>query len=276
MGDIFFAGSIMDKIKDSDIENINSVTKEAWGENWINIDIETILEIFNYPRVRKLMGIIVNYIPKEGPVLEAGCGLGPWVIKLDMLGYKIVGIDYQKECVDKIKAYNDSLEVYTADVRSIPFGENHFSAYLSWGVIEHFAEGPDDVLKEAHRVLKPKGKLILTVPHKNIFLKVKKPLDYIKNNVLIRKLFNKPPRVCYYQKYFMVNELEEVISKSGFLIEEIMPVDHIFSLVEFCSIFRDKDSYDGENKLAVFTGSLLEKVLGWSSAGSILVVANKC
>jgi len=262
-------------MKDDSIDKTNRVTKEAWCENWINIDIETVLEIFNYPRVRRLMGIIVDYIPKEGPVLEAGCGLGPWVMKLDMLGYKMVGIDYQKECIDKIKAYNDLLEVYTADVRSIPFEENHFSAYLSWGVIEHFAEGPEDVLREAHRVLIPEGKLILTVPYRNIFLKIKGPLDYIKNNVFIRKIFNKPPRVRYYQKYFRVNELEEVISKSGFLVERIIPVDHIFSLVEFCSIFRDKDSYDGESKLAVFAGNFLEKFLRWAGAGSILVVACK-
>jgi hypothetical protein len=73
-----------------------------------------------------------------------------------------------------------------------------------------------------------------------------------------------------------VKDLEDAISKSGFVIEKVIPVDHIFSLVEFCSIFRNKDSYDGENKLAVFTGNLLEKVLRWASAGSILVVANKC
>ncbi len=262
-------------MNDYSIDKTNKETKEAWGENWINIDIETIMEIFNYYRVRKLMGIIVDYIPKEGPVLEAGCGLGPWIIKLSMMGYKMVGIDYQKECIDKIKAYDDTLEVYTADVRNIPFKTDNFSAYLSWGVIEHFAEGPDAVLSEAYRVLKPEGKLILTVPNRNIFLKIKAPLEYIKNSVLMRKIFNKPPKACYYQKYFRVDELKEVISKSGFSVEKIIPVDHIFSLVEFCSIFRDKSSYDGENRLAVIIGSFVEKTVRWAGAGSILVVACK-
>lgn len=266
----------MHKMKDSDIDQINRVTKEAWCENWINTDIETVIEIFNYPRVKKFLDVIVDYLPKGGRILEAGCGLGPWVIKLGMLGYKMVGIDYQQECINKIKAYDDTLEVYTADVRSIPFEVNYFSAYLSWGVIEHFAEGPDGVLKEAHRVLKLQGKLILTVPYKNIFRKVKRPLDYIKHNSFIRKIFNKPPKVRYYQKYFKVNELEDAISGSGFYVEKIIPVDHIFSLVEFCSVFRDKDSYDGENKLAVLTGNFLEKVLRWASAGSILAIARKC
>ena len=265
----------MHKIEDGDIDSINRVTKEAWGENWINTDIETIMEVFSYPRVKKFLGIIVDYLPKGGRILEAGCGLGPWVIKLSMLGYKMVGVDYQQECIDKVKSYDANLEVYTADVRSMPFEANYFSTYLSWGVIEHFAEGPDGVLNEAYRVLKPEGKLILTVPYKNIFLKVKEPLDYIKNNSIIRNIFNKPPRVCYYQKYFKVGELEDVISGSGFVIEKVIPVDHIFSLVEFCSIFRNKDSYDGENKLAVFAGNLLEKILRWAGAGSILVVASK-
>jgi len=265
----------MHKIEDSDIDSINRVTKEAWGENWINTDIETIMEVFSYPRVKKFLDILVDYLPKGGRILEAGCGLGPWVIKLSMLGYKMVGIDYQQECIDKVKAYDAALEVYTADVRSMPFEANYFSTYLSWGVIEHFAEGPDGVLNEAYRVLKSEGKLILTVPYKNIFLKIKEPLDYLKHNSFIRNIFNKPPRVCYYQRYFKVKELEDAISKSGFIIEKVIPVDHIFSLVEFCSIFRNKDSYDGENKLAVFTGNLLEKILRWTSAGSILVIANK-
>jgi len=257
------------------IEEMNRETKEAWGENWKDIEIETILGIFKYPRVKKFLNIFTSYLPENGRILEAGCGLGPWVIKLGTLGYKMAGIDYQQACIDKIKAYDNGQEVYTADVRNIPFEDNSFEAYLSWGVIEHFAEGPDKALEEAHRVLKDEGRLVLTVPYKNIFRRMTGPFDLIKRNPFIRGILNKPPRAYYYQKFFRVRELEEAISRSGFFIEKIIPVDQIFSLVEFSSLFRDKDSLDGENRFAVFAGNILEKILPWASAGSTFVVARK-
>jgi ubiquinone/menaquinone biosynthesis C-methylase UbiE len=262
-------------MKTNNIDKINSDTKKAWGENWEATSIETILEIFDYPRVNKLLNTITLYIPKKGAILEAGCGLGPWVIKLGMMGYDVVGVDYQEECIKKIKEYDGKQKVYVADVVKMPFDDNSFSAYLSWGVIEHFVEGPDAALKEAHRVLEKGGRLILTVPYKNIFRKVIKPIIQIKRNPLVRKLFNKPMKTYYYQRYFKLKELKYFITKHGFAIESIVPVDHIFSLVEFSDIFRNKSSFHGENKLGVYGGRLLEKVLPWLGAGSTLIIANK-
>lgn len=257
------------------VEKTNAQTKEAWGDNWRGTTIKTVLEIFDYPRVKQFFSMIEPHIPKKGRILEAGCGLGPWVIKLSSLGYDAVGIDYQNECIDKIKQYDERQNVYTADVRNIPFKDRSFSAYLSWGVIEHFAEGPDAVLKEACRVLDNGGKLILTVPYKNIFIRIKEPLVNIKRSTFIRRVFGKPQKTYYYQKYFGVRELEKVIAENGFSIERTSPVDHIFSLVEFSGIFRNRNSYDGENKLAVFLGGVLKNILPWQSAGSILIVAHK-
>lgn len=262
-------------MKTNNIEKAGIDTKKAWAENWRPTSIETILEIFNYPRVKKFFNVIEPYLPSNGSILEAGCGLGPWVIRLGMLGYDVVGVDYQEECITKIKEYDAKQRVYTADVRGMPFKDGSFRAYLSWGVIEHFAEGPDAVLKEAHRVLEDGGILILTVPYKNILRKIKEPLMYIKRNRLVRKLFNKPIKAYYYQKYFKVKELRDTIAKHGFAIENIMPVDHIFSLVEFSDVFRNKASYHGENKLAVLGGRFLENMLPWAGAGSTLVIAHK-
>lgn len=257
------------------IESVNLETKKAWGDNWKNISIDNVLGIFEYTRVKKFLGIVTPYLPKNGRIIEAGCGLGPWVIKLSRLGYDVTGIDYQEECINRIKKYDISQKVYSSDIRKIPFQNNSFSAYLSWGVIEHFAEGPDEALAEAYRVLENNGTLLLSVPYKNIFLRIKAPIINIKRNALIRKLFNKYQKTYYYQKYFNVDDLKRVISKHGFIIEKLVPVDHIFSLVEFSSIFRDKRIYDGENNLAVAGGLLLEKNMPWLGAGSILIIAHK-
>ena len=52
------------------IDRMNKTTKEAWDDNWKDIDIKTILEIFEYPRVQKFMDIIKPYLPKDGTILD--------------------------------------------------------------------------------------------------------------------------------------------------------------------------------------------------------------
>jgi ubiquinone/menaquinone biosynthesis C-methylase UbiE len=262
-------------MKKNKIQIMKEDTKKAWGANWEQIGIERILEIFNYTRVLKFFETIKPYLPEGGKLLEAGCGLGPWVIKLNEEGYDTVGVDYQQECIAKIKEYDERLAVYDADIRHMPFDNAKFDAYLSWGVIEHFPEGPEEALQEANRVLKTNGKIILTVPFLNLFRILKMPLVCLKRNKLIRKIFKASEKSYYYQKYFSTSELRKVIEAAGFEIEKIIPVDQIFSLVEFSGIFRDYTTLDGENKIAVSLGEYLEKIAPWASAGSTLVVGKK-
>lgn len=258
-----------------DVEKTNKITKEAWADNWRPVSIETILEIFTYPRVQKTLHLLQRFLPTSGVILEAGCGLGPYLIKLRQLGYSVIGIDYQEECIKKIKNYSPHQPVCVADVRNIPFKDNSFTAYLSFGVIEHFAEGPQEVLDEAFHMLVADGRLILTVPHKNIFIRLKAPFNWASRNEFIRKLCNKPPKTFYYQRYFDIRELMEYVSESGFIVEQIIPHGHIFSLVQFSDIFRKKKSYDGENSIAVFLGNIIEKVFPWLTADSIGIIARK-
>ena len=97
-------------------------------------------------------------------------------------------------------------------------------------------------------------------------------LVFLKRNTFIRKVFKRPKTAYYYQRFFRDNEVRELLQSYGFEIEKIMPVDHIFSLVEFSSIFRDRNTYDGETRMAVKLGGLLEKILPWQTAGSILAI----
>ena len=47
---------------------------------------------------------------------------------------------------------------------SLPYEDSSISGYLSFGVIEHFIEGPHEALAEAFRVLRPGGIAIITTP----------------------------------------------------------------------------------------------------------------
>ena len=114
----------------------------------------------------------LTYIPKGGRIIDGGCGFGKWVIYLKRLGYDIVGIDNNELAISKLKDYDSSLQVELGDILHIHYPDSSFDAYISMGVVEHFEDGPLPALKEAHRVLKPKGLIFVSVPTANVIRKI--------------------------------------------------------------------------------------------------------
>jgi len=174
-----------------------------WDSNWESQQIE---EAVRYCDVDYLRPYFLKYFPREGRILEGGCGLGQYVIYYKKLGYDMTGVDFAEATVRKTKETFKDVTIQKGDVRSLDFKDGFFKAYFSGGVIEHFEEGPDSIIKEANRVLEDKGFFIVTVPHINLtrriidFIRFKiSRREYIKtkdhNNVLniytIESVFNK-------------------------------------------------------------------------------------
>lgn len=100
--------------------------------------------------------------------LDAGCGGGRFVVALARLGAKrVVGIDIS---ADAIKAAKNRIqtrglenaEAQVASVLDIPFPDNSFDYVVSSGVIHHTPD-PKKAFQELNRVLRPGGKLFLSV-----------------------------------------------------------------------------------------------------------------
>lgn len=162
---------------------------------------------------RNIVDAFLNHLPKDEAVLEAGCGLGAWVIFLSERGYDIAGIDNNDAVIEALKAWSPSLKVRQGDIRKLPYGDNSLGAYISLGVVEHFEEGCDDALKEAYRVLKPGGLVFLTVPMNNIFRRlVAHPMRTL--YLFRRKLLGKP---SYFAEYrYARREAEDLLRQHGF------------------------------------------------------------
>lgn len=99
-------------------------------------------------------------LPKlRGSLLDVGCGEMPFRFALgkDVL---YSGIDVEEALAfgmtgdSSIRAFNG---------RNIPYPDNHFDNILCTEVLEHAAD-PQQLADEMHRVLKPGGTLVLTVP----------------------------------------------------------------------------------------------------------------
>lgn len=121
---------------------------------------------------RAIARYFLEYLPKDAPILEAGCGLGAWVVFLGDRGYDISGIDNDPGVIERLKAWRPSLKVSCGDIRRLPFGDKELGAVISLGVVEHFEEGCRDAMVEAGRVLRAGGLLFFTVPMNNLFRRI--------------------------------------------------------------------------------------------------------
>lgn len=144
---------------------------DFWDRHW---QTEGSLQ-FATGRPRNFFSNLVGrYVaPTDGPILEGGCGMGQNVYALKMSGFEALGIDFAQETIRRIQASPIDIDIRYGDVRSLPFGNDHFAGYLSLGVIEHFREGYQAALVEMHRVLKPGGYLFLSVPYMSPLRRIK-------------------------------------------------------------------------------------------------------
>jgi len=258
-----------------DLTQIGDNTKQAWKANWQPHEIDRLMEIFKYPRVKKQLSLYQRYLPKQEKILEGGCGLGPYLIYLRRAGYDITGVDYNEEPLNKIKKYDSTVNVKVMDVRDLKFSDESFGGYLSLGVIEHFPEGPQKAIEEANRVLKKGGIFIVQVPIMNIFLMLKYPIELVKRNKFLRRILKKPQKYYYWQQYFRAKRLKGVLEKRGFKVIEIRPMDHEHSIISFSGFFRDKDSYDGANNIGLTLSRFCERYLRWLTAANMVLICRK-
>jgi len=263
-------------MKSDKIAELNTTTKVAWQENWEAVDMKQVLEIFSYERVKQQMDIFLRYLDKSSMILEGGCGLSPYVLTLRKAGYRVVGLDYNLSPLTKVKHFRPDTPLLCGDVERTPFKSGSFSAYLSIGVIEHFAQGPQGAIREAYRILRSGGIFLVQIPTNNIFKTIKSPVEALKRSSWLRKVFRKPARVYYWEQYFKPKALVEMLEEGGFTVKERIPIDHAHTLCTFCApLFRDKTKYDEANSLGLALGRFFSRTLPWLSANEAIFVCQK-
>ena len=258
-------------------------TRVEFENEWSRSQIEDLIQTNDYPRAREERRLYEHYLPRDQLILEAGCGLGPKVIYFRQQGFSVIGVDFVQSALNRLKQFDPSTTLACCDVHNCPFPDNSFGAYLSYGVVEHFPHGPEEAIREAHRILKPDGILLMMVPAQNFLSRfIHDPdnfLHRLRRNRLIRKLAGKPQlepsdQHDLYMKLHTRQEMREILKAVGFRIMVEEPVSHSFSLFILCECFQ-KDHLGQTNSLADRLGELLKKIAPWETANHLLFVGKK-
>ena len=142
------------------------------GERMLPEKIESGEEYLIYLRLLFGYEFAKKLLPKDGYILDIGCGQGYGANVLSQSVKKIVGLDVDKKTIldilNKYETKNCSFQLYNGI--KIPYEDNTFDGAVSFHVIEHIK---DDInfIAEVFRVLKKRGTFILATPNKIYRLK---------------------------------------------------------------------------------------------------------
>ena len=110
--------------------------------------------------------------PEGGELLDAPCGFGRHAIPLARAGYRVTGVDRSTVLLDEARRRAGGErwpKLVNADYRELPFKDESFDAALnmfsSLGYLGD--EGDTHVLGEIRRVLRPDGRLVIEIMHRD-------------------------------------------------------------------------------------------------------------
>lgn len=101
---------------------------------------------------------IAKSLSYKGRVIDLGCGVAPYKEDILKVADEYIGVDWQNTFHGK-----NNIDVFANLSEQLPFNNNYADTVVSFQVMEHLPE-PAFFLSECYRILKPQGRLFITVP----------------------------------------------------------------------------------------------------------------
>ncbi|MDO8618080.1 MAG: class I SAM-dependent methyltransferase [Candidatus Uhrbacteria bacterium] len=120
---------------------------------------------FRIRKQRVLEGL--HDLPSGATVLDVGCGPGVMIRELLARDFRVIATDIAPAMIEECRRrFGDEprLTLAVTSAEQLPVADSSVDAVIAMGLVEYL---PDDeaVLREFARVLKPNGRLIVTLPH---------------------------------------------------------------------------------------------------------------
>lgn len=198
--------------------------REYWSRVWTGEDLDRLLAVAERD---PLSGHLEAHLPPSGLILEGGCGLGQYVLYFRERGYQVVGGDFSLAALQAHRREHPGAPLAVMDLRALPLAYTSLAAYISLGVIEHLPGGPQPILTEMARALKPGGVALVSVPWVNGLRRLLRPL------VAYRQARNRRAGLPFYQYYYTRRELKRQLHAAGLSVRAFLPYSPGKGLREF-------------------------------------------
>lgn len=199
-------------------------TKDYWEKRWKGIPIDSAVSNTDVYPLKYAQMVVGN---KTDRILEAGCGNGRVLQHYDNHGYNIEGFDYIEDVIHRLKEANPSLKVCCADVTNLNYESNSFNSILAFGLYHNLEVGLDKAIDETYRILKPNGLLCASFRADNFQNRLNDKLAEKKKTTTSKLL------QFFHKLNLKKKELEKLFKKSGFVIQQILPVENMPLLYKF-------------------------------------------
>ena len=200
-------------------------------------DYDTIAEHFSKTRsfVWEELKSLSQYSFEAERVLDLGCGNGRLLEIFKDKSIDYIGVDSSEKLIEIAKRKYPKAKFQKGDALNLPFPANYFDKIYSIAVLHHIPSVKFRLrfLREAKRVLKPEGLLILTVWNlwQQKFLKYHLKFFFLKlikkSKLDFKDIFypwkNQAGEVVVqrYVHVFSKRELKKLVKKSGFKTKDI-------------------------------------------------------
>lgn len=160
--------------------SVNQI-KNLMDERFRRSEAYQITCLWDRVRCEELNRHVVELIgPSAGRVLEIGCGEGGSAAYLHDC-QEFVGTDLSEAAIERARssyAAKSNFRFLQMDAMNLKFDDGCFDVVIAKEVIEHLPE-PERAIREAYRVLKPNGRLVVTSPNRDsLHLRVNRLLGH--------------------------------------------------------------------------------------------------
>jgi SAM-dependent methyltransferase len=146
----------------------NSWRNHRYGSNRPSLGIAGVAAALAFPPLRGWIDAECRHLPTDGAtplaVLDVGHGDARFLRLVREIGHQAAGVEIDPKAVAQARA--DGLDVHQGDIDAAVsiWGEGHFDYITMSHVIEHVHD-PRHVIRAAHRLLRPGGRLWIECPN---------------------------------------------------------------------------------------------------------------
>jgi ubiquinone/menaquinone biosynthesis C-methylase UbiE len=186
---------------------------------------------------------ILDALPKNGKLLDIGCGTGLFVQRYTENGRDAVGLDISKKMIERARLRCGECDYTVGTGEKIPFYDNTFDAISSLLVFSYLRD-PEAMLDEAYRVLKPGGAIAICTLGKKLLTRGIPAIYHISEKINVPHVVMKN----FGERYYDREEMHELFTRAGFSevqvrwcsFAHIDMVDPLFYLAQKVEPFVEK------------------------------------